>query len=148
MANKPTDEFAGDEQVLFPNVSRTAPVIGANPTNTFLSRAIADEAAEAQGRFGAIRQPATIVGTSPGASMPGASPGWSRDLNLPGDEPSLGYSVDGVGAAPSPAEVLRQQADALSKSLSGLDVFWQNRLAKLVDTMLAFADQIDGGQRP
>lgn len=60
---------------------------------TFLSRAIADEAAEATGRFAAAREPATIVGVA----MPKlAAPAWSTDSNLLGPEEPLGIDVDAV----------------------------------------------------
>jgi hypothetical protein len=148
MTRRPETKFEGDEEVLLPDVSPVAPVIGCAPTNTFLGRAVADLNGEAQGRFGVAKAPATIVGLTPTASMPGTAPQWSKDGALLGDEPPLGIAVDELEPRPEDAgSMLRRHAGELSRLLGSVDAFWQDRLGKLIDTMMLFGDQIDGVKR-
>jgi hypothetical protein len=123
-------------------VPRPGPIEG-----TILGRAVNDLNDEAGGRFGVAKAPATIVGLTASPVMPGTAPGWSKDLNLPGDEPPLGIAVDAVQEVEGAALVLRRHAGELAAVLGDLDAFWQDRIGKLVDTLMDWADRIDGSNR-
>jgi hypothetical protein len=86
-------EFEGNEEVLSPHVSRTAVVIGASPTNTYLGRCQADMAMDAGGRYGAVAKPTVVTGSHAYPKLPENSP-WHSDPV--GDEPPLNIDVDAM----------------------------------------------------
>jgi hypothetical protein len=93
---KPKGDLEADEvEAFYPNVSRTAVVIGASPKDTLLGRAVGQILAEQEELRLGGKPAVVVVGASPIPCYPRAAQ-WSRDLGSLPDEEPIGIDINAL----------------------------------------------------